>query len=40
MRKRVVRAVVPGFVVEHWPDVLLLDHGFDCHGVQVWSVSM
>jgi hypothetical protein len=25
-----VRAVLPGFVVEHWPDVLLLDHRFDC----------
>jgi hypothetical protein len=24
MRNRVVRVVLPGFVVEHWPDVLLL----------------
>jgi hypothetical protein len=40
MRNRVVRAVLPGFVVEHRPDVLLLDHRFDCYGDQVWSVSM
>jgi hypothetical protein len=40
MRNRVVRAVLPGFVVEHWPDVLLLDNQFDCDGDQVWSVSM
>jgi hypothetical protein len=40
MRNRVVQAVVPDFVVEHWPDVLLLDHRFDCDGDEVWSVSM
>jgi hypothetical protein len=40
MRNRVVQAVLPGFVVEHWPDVLHLDHRFDCNGDQVWSVSM
>jgi hypothetical protein len=40
MRNRVVRAVLPDFVVELWPDVLLLDHGFDCKRDEVWSVSM
>jgi hypothetical protein len=30
MRNRVVGAVLPDFVVEHWPDVLHLDHRFDC----------
>jgi hypothetical protein len=40
MRNRVVGAVLPGFVVEHWPDVLLLDYRFDSKRDQVWSVSM
>jgi hypothetical protein len=40
MRNRVVRAMIPGFVVVHWPDVLLLDHRFDCEIDKVWSVSM
>jgi hypothetical protein len=35
MRNRVVRVVLPGFLVEHWPDVLLLDHGFDCYRDEV-----
>jgi hypothetical protein len=39
MRNRVVRVVLPGFLVEHWPDVLLLVNGFDCERDQVWSVS-
>jgi hypothetical protein len=30
MRNRIVRAVLRGFVAEHWPDVLLLDDRFDC----------
>jgi hypothetical protein len=40
MRNRVVQAVLPGFVVEHWPDVLLLDYRFDSKRDEVWSVSM
>jgi hypothetical protein len=40
MRNIVVGAVLPGFVVEHWPDVLLLDHRLDCNRDEVWSVSM
>jgi hypothetical protein len=40
MRNRVVRAVLPGFVVEHRPDVLLLVNRFDCQRDQAWSVSM
>jgi hypothetical protein len=40
MRNRVVRAVLPGFVVEHWRDVLLLGNRFDCDRDEVWSVSM
>jgi hypothetical protein len=40
MRKRVVRAVLPGFVVEHWPDVLLLVNRFDSKRDQAWSVSV
>ncbi len=40
MRNRVVRLVLPGFVVEHWPDVLLLDHLFGSERDEVWSVSM
>ncbi len=32
-----MRAVLPGFVVEHWPDILLLDHRFDCERDQMWS---
>jgi hypothetical protein len=40
MRNRVVRAVLPGFVVEHWTDVLLLDHGWHCNRDPEWSVSV
>jgi hypothetical protein len=40
MRNRVVRAVLLGFVLEHWPDVLLLDDRFDCERDEMWSVSM
>jgi hypothetical protein len=40
VRNRVVRAVLPGFVVEHWPDVLLLVNRCDCIGDKVWSMSM
>jgi hypothetical protein len=40
MRNGVVRAVLPGFVVEHWPDVLLLDHRFYFQRDQVWLVSV
>jgi hypothetical protein len=40
MRNRIMGAVLPGFVVEHWPDVLLLDHRFHWHRDEVWSVSM
>jgi hypothetical protein len=35
-----VGAVLPDFVVEHWPDVLLLDHRFDCERDEVWLVSV
>jgi hypothetical protein len=35
MRNRVVRAVLPGFVVENWPDVLRLDHRFHCKRDEV-----
>jgi hypothetical protein len=40
MRNRVVRAVLLGFVVEHWIDVLLLDDRFHRERDEVWSVSM
>jgi hypothetical protein len=40
MRNRVARAMLPGFVVEHWPDVPLLDHRFDSERDQVWLVSI
>jgi hypothetical protein len=40
MRNRVVQAVLPGFFVEHWPDVLLLGNRFHCQRDEVWSVSM
>jgi hypothetical protein len=40
MRNRVVRVVLPGFVVEQWPDVLLLDDLCHCHPDEVWSVSV
>jgi hypothetical protein len=29
-----------GFVVEHWPDALLLDYLFYSERDEVWSVSM
>jgi hypothetical protein len=40
MRNRAVRVVLPGFVVEQWPDVLLLDDRCHCHRDEVWSVSV
>jgi hypothetical protein len=40
MRNRIVRVVLPGFVVEHWPDVLFLDHLFYSKRDQAWSVSV
>jgi hypothetical protein len=40
MRNIVVRAVLPGFVVEHWLDVLLLEHRFHSKRDEVWSVSV
>jgi hypothetical protein len=39
MRNRAARAVLPGFVVEHWPDVPLPHHRFDSKRDKVWSVS-
>jgi hypothetical protein len=35
-----MRVVLPGFVVEHWPDVLLLVNRFYCERDEVWSVSV
>jgi hypothetical protein len=40
MRNRLVRAMLPGFVVEHWLDVSLLDHRCDWQRDKVWSVSV
>jgi hypothetical protein len=40
MRNGVVGAVLPGFVVEHWPDVLLLVNRDHCKRDKVWSVSV
>jgi hypothetical protein len=32
--------MLPGFVVEHWTDVLLLVNRFDYKRDKVWSVSV
>jgi hypothetical protein len=40
MRNRIMRVVLPGFVVKHWLDVLFLVNRFDSKRDQVWSVSM
>jgi hypothetical protein len=39
-RDRVVQMMLLGFVVEHWPDALLLDYLFYSERDEVWSVSM